>query len=75
MPTADLDAKAKQAGYSFTAIKRAKSDLKKEFRVSYFQTGSTRNKDNAWHIKLEHGFEPVELPDNTPVPFAPPSDI
>lgn len=75
MPTADLDAKAKQAGYSFTAIKRAKSDLKKECRVSYFSTGSAKDGSRVWHIKLETGFEPVELPDNTPVPFASPSDI
>lgn len=75
MPTADLDAKAEQAGYSFTAIKRAKSDLKKECRVSYFSTGSAKDGSRVWHIKLETGFEPVELPDNTPVPFASPSDI
>lgn len=77
MPTADLEAKAKQAGYSYTAIKRAKGDLKKVGRVSYFHTGS--NDDRVWHIKLEASFEPVvepvELPYNTPVPFASPSEI
>jgi RecA-family ATPase len=71
MPTNDLDAKAKQAGYSFTSVKRAKQDLKKENSVRYFQTGT--NKDRVWHIQLLNtapistGF--VELPEDEPVPF------
>lgn len=79
MPTADLDAKAKQAGYSFTATKRAKKELKAAGEVRYFQTGSTRAGDNLWHIQAmtaaaEADF--VELPEGTPTPFdgLPPSE-
>ena len=75
MPNADLETKATQAGYSYTAIRRAKRDLKNEGRVSSFSTGSARDGTRVYHIKLEAGFEPVELPDNTPVPFASPSEI
>lgn len=68
MPTNDLDAKAKQAGFSFTSIKRAKQDLKKENAVQYFQTGT--NKDRVWHIQLLNVDPDLrELPDDTPVPF------
>lgn len=72
MPTATLEAKAKTAGYSFTAVKRAKQELKAEGAVKYFQTGSTRTKDNVWHIQAltdpdEGDFE--ELPDDTETPF------
>lgn len=69
LPISDLEEAATQAGYSFTAIKRAKSDLKKEGRVSYFHTGGNGNR--VWHIKLEAGYQPVELPDNAPIPFEP----
>ena len=72
MPTADLDEKAKAAGYSFTAIKRAKQDLKKDGDVKYFQTGGARTGDKVWHIQAlvepeGGGFE--ELPDDTETPF------
>ena len=80
MPTATLEAKAKAAGFSFTAVKRAKGELKAEKAVKYFQTGSTRTKDNVWHIQTlrdpdEGDFE--ELPDDTKTPFEneSPSDI
>lgn len=71
MPTNDLDAKAKQAGYSFSSVKRAKQDLKKENSVRYFQTGT--NKDRIWHIQalvtapITTDF--VELPDSIETPF------
>lgn len=78
MPTADLDEKAKAAGYSFTAIKRAKQDLKKDGDVKYFHTGN--NDSRVWHIQAlvepeNGGFE--ELPEDMPTPFdnASPSDI
>lgn len=71
MPTAELDKKAELAGYSFSAIRRAKSSLKAERKARFFQTGSTRKGDNVWHIQLltapEDAFE--ELPDGTPTPF------
>lgn len=51
MPTAELEAKASAAGYSFSAIKRAKQELKAEGAVKHFSTGSARNGDRVWHIK------------------------
>ena len=78
MPTADLEGKAKLAGYSFTAVRKAKQDLKKDGAVKYFQTGSPKEK--VWNIQAlvepeGGGFE--ELPDDTETPFEPPppSDI
>lgn len=38
MPTADLDKQITTAGYSFSALKRAKAELKKEGNVRYFHT-------------------------------------
>lgn len=70
MPTGDLDAKTRQAGYSFTSLKRAKQDLKREGAVAYFQTGSAKGGDKTWNVQLvpgEGAFE--ELPDGTPTPF------
>lgn len=75
MPTADLDEKAKTAGYSFAAMKRSKSDLKKEGDIRYFQTGGAKSGDKIWHIQAlvepeNGGFE--ELPDDTETPFETP---
>ena len=72
MPTADLDKLVSAAGYSFTATKRAKQDLKKEGNVKYFHTGG--NTDRVWHIQAltqKPDFE--DLPDDTPTPFDRPS--
>ena len=78
MPTADLDKQITTAGYSFSALKRAKAELKKEGNVRYFHTGS--NDSRVWHIQAlvepeNGGFE--ELPEDMPTPFdnASPSDI
>lgn len=70
MPTADLDKLANAAGYSFTAVKRAKQDLKKDGDVKYFHTGG--NSDRVWHIQalLEPcGVVFEELPEDTETPF------
>ena len=77
MPTADLDELITAAGYSFSSLKRAKADLKREGNVRYFHTGS--NDRSVWHIQaltdLTSNFE--ELREDIPTPFdsAPPSDI
>lgn len=69
MPTADLDEKTNKAGYSFTALKKAKRDLKEAEAVKYFHTGG--NSDRVWHIQALVGpdedgdFE--ELPDDNPL--------
>lgn len=68
MPTHELDDAAGRAGYSFTAVKRAKQELKRENAVQYFATGSARDGSRVWHIRLvRDDFQP--LPDSTPVPF------
>ena len=73
MPTSELDAQARAAGYSFASIKRAKTDLNKEGSVKYYQTGSTRDGTNQWHAKvIGTGFRDVdsnELPKDTKAPF------
>lgn len=78
MPTAELEAKAKQAGFSFAAVKRAKGELRAESSIKYFHTGSPKNR--VWHTQAlvdpdEGDFE--ELPDDTKTPFETPapSDI
>lgn len=77
LPTATLEEKAAQAGFSFASMKRAKKELKAEGAVKYFHTGG--NADRVWHMQLvtvpEQGF--VECSEDGPTPFdeAPPSDI
>ncbi len=66
MPTADLDEKVKADGFSFTAIRRAKQDLKKEGAVKYFQTGGAKSGDKIWNIQAE--IDPDEDPFDTPFP-------
>lgn len=51
MPINILDATARAAGYSFSAIRRAKRELKQESAVEYFSTGRERNGDKVWHIE------------------------
>lgn len=73
MSTADLDKQITTAGYSFSALKRAKAELKKEGNVKYFHTGSI--KERVWHIQAlvepeNGGFE--ELSDDTKTPFESP---
>lgn len=71
MPTATLEEKAVQAGLTFAAMKRAKKELKAEGAVKYFQTGSTRTKDNIWHMQLvtAPGQDFVECSEDGPTPF------
>lgn len=77
MPTPTLDETAKNAGYSFSAIKRAKRELKAEGTIKSFQTGSTRTKDNVWHTQLVSTYGFVEVSEDTSTPFeeSAPSDI
>lgn len=72
MPTADLDKLANAAGYSFTAVKRAKQDLKKDGDIRYFQTGGAKSGDKTWHIQAlsePDGVVFEELPEDTETPF------
>lgn len=70
MPSADLDRKVTEAGYSFSAVKRAKQDLKKDGSVRHFQTGGARSGDKVWHVQaLAAGSDFVELSEDMPTPF------
>ncbi len=69
MPTATLEETAKSAGYSFSAITRAKKELKAERALKHFQTGSAKSGDKVWHMQLvsPEGF--TEVSEDTPTPF------
>ena len=65
LPTSELEAKARDAGFSFSAIRSAKGELKRDGVISAFHTGG--NGGRVWHTRL------TELPASEPVPFATPS--
>ena len=69
MPTATLEETAKSAGYSFSAITRAKKELKAERALKHFQTGSAKSGDKVWHMQLvnQDGF--TETSEDGPSPF------
>lgn len=71
MKSDELSAKLETAGYAFGTIKRAKSQLKKDGKIQYFQIGSSKDGSKEWHTALMQDatvdFE--ELPQDTPVPF------
>ena len=75
MPTADLEDKAKSSGHTFTAVKRAKKELKEEGAIEYFQTGSAKSGDKIWHVRLvdPEGF--VEVSEDGPSPFTEPLPV
>lgn len=49
MKTKDLEEQAKEAGYSYITIRRAKDSLKKNGDIRYFQTGSAKEK--TWYTE------------------------
>ena len=77
MPTAKLEEAATAAGYSFTAIKRAKNELKAEKSIKFFATGSAKSGDRVWHTQLVNPEGFVEVTEDEPTPFEEPasSDI
>lgn len=50
IPTKTLEDSAKEAGYSYATIRRAKDDLKRDGRIRYKQISNGREK--AWNIEL-----------------------
>lgn len=50
METALLDGKAKENGYGFKTVKKAKAELKKEEIIKFKQTGI--GNDKKWHVEL-----------------------
>ncbi|WP_322176721.1 AAA family ATPase [Acutalibacter caecimuris] len=77
LPTVDLEAKATTAGYSFSAIKRAKSELKAEGKTRIFQTGSARKGNIIWYIQATSSAQDdfMELSEDTPTPFDEPKQV
>lgn len=76
MPTNELDSKAKQAGYSFTAIRRAKQDLKQKDSVRYFTTGSAKDGNRTWHIQAltaASEFDSMDTSEDETDPFEEPA--
>jgi RecA-family ATPase len=72
MPANEVDTKVKSAGYSDATCKRAKSELKKDGRIRYFQKGSNDNR--VWFVEVLHHGEFAELEQELPVPWeVPPS--
>lgn len=70
MQVRDLEKAAKEAGYSFATIKRAKDELKEDGQITYRSTGF--GKEKIWHIALSSPFD--ELPLSLPEETASPSD-
>lgn len=75
LPNVDLEAKATTAGYSFSAVKRAKAELKAEGKTRTFHTGSIHQR--VWHIQIITASQDdfVELPEDTPTPFDEPQQV
>lgn len=69
MPTATLEEKAKNAGYSFAAMKRAKKELKAEGSINFFQTGSAKSGDKVWHTRVVNSNGFVEVSEDEATPF------
>lgn len=65
MPAKDLESKAKEAGFTYITLRRAKDELKQANEIKYFQTGGA--KDKVWHIQRIEQF--TELPEGTPHPW------
>lgn len=47
----ELEARAKDAGYSAATLRRVKDELKQSHMIRYFSTGSPKTGDKAWHIE------------------------
>ena len=67
MPTKELETRAKQAGYSYATLRRAKDELKASREIRFFQTGGS--KDKVWHVQKVDAPIFTELPANTPTPW------
>lgn len=52
LPTATLDKKVAEAGYSASSLRRAKAELKNKGDVGYYQTGGARDGNKVWHTRL-----------------------
>ena len=66
-PSKELEDKAKEYGYSFRTLRRAKDELKGEEKIKYFQTGSPQNK--IWNVELLQFFGLKPLPETDDLPF------
>lgn len=48
LATNELQDKSKVAGYSFSTLRRAKDELKRDGQIKYISTGSSRGGDKVW---------------------------
>ena len=58
LATNELHDKGKAAGYSFSTLRRAKDELKKDGQIKYISTGSSRSGDKVWYV-TKTGFTPL----------------
>jgi hypothetical protein len=77
MASKELEERAKEAGYSYHTLRRAKKELKEEKTVKFISTGSAKDGDRIWYITClaeaafpsEGSDDLVSLPNTTEVPF------
>ena len=67
MPSKELEAKAKEAGYSGITFRRAKGELKDTKQIKNFSTGSPKSGGKTWHIQR---LDFQELPEDTEIPWS-----
>lgn len=67
-PSKELEDKAKEYGYSFRTLRRAKDELKGEEKIRYFKSGGVNQKDGNWHVELLQfsGLKPLLETDDLP---------
>jgi hypothetical protein len=63
----ELEERAKEAGYSYRTLRRAKQALKEEKIVRFIQDGSSKQGSKVWYIQLWDRI--AELPENIYTPF------
>lgn len=68
-PSKELEDKAKEYGYSFRTLRRAKDELKGEEKIRYFKSGGVNQKDGNWHVELLQFFGLKPQPETDDLPF------
>lgn len=67
MPSKELEAKAKEAGYSDHTLRRVKDELKHTKQIRYFSVGSSKAGDRTWYVQR---IDFQELPEDTAIPWS-----
>lgn len=67
--SADLETQAKEYGYSFRTLRRAKDELKKNGAISYHKTGGFNGEEAKWNIELLQQNGKVQFSKIDDLPF------